>query len=96
MEERKNSFEKMPHQLSVSNRELLGVEGVLNLASYDQEKIIVETSQGVLEVKGELLHIQQLSLDQGKVSIEGKIVELTYHDDVVGKKAKNFLGRLIK
>ncbi len=97
MEERKSPVEKSLHQLSLNNRELLGVEGVLNLVSYDQEKIILETTREVLEIKGEQLHIKQLSLDQSKVMIEGKITELTYHEEVAaGKKAKSFLGKLIK
>ncbi|HOJ77912.1 MAG TPA: sporulation protein YabP [Bacillota bacterium] len=86
----------IPHQINLSNRGLLGVDGVLNLESYDQEKIIMQTSVGVLEVKGEKLHIQQLNLDQGKVKIDGVISALTYNDDLLAKKTKGLFSRLAK
>jgi sporulation protein YabP len=96
LEEKKKIAEAASHQLSLSNRNLLGVEGVQNLGSYDQEQIIMETSFGVLEVKGERLHIQQLNLDQGKVLIDGEIDSLIYSHNDPAKKGRGFLGKLIK
>ena len=87
---------ELPHQLNLSNRGLLGVEGVINLESYDQEQIILLTGVGVLEVKGEKLHIQQLNLDQGKVTIDGEVVSLIYSDDRETKKSKGFFSKLVK
>jgi sporulation protein YabP len=95
MEEKKKANEIM-HQLVLTNCSQLAVEGVNNLGSYDQEQIILETSSGVLEVKGDGLHIQQLNLDQGKVTIDGKVYSLIYSDENALKKGRGFLGRLIK
>lgn len=95
MEEKKKLNELM-HQLILTNRGQLMVEGVNNLGSYDQDQIIFETSSGVLEVKGGSLHIQQLNLDQGKVMIDGDIYSLIYTDENSLKKSKGFFGRLIK
>ena len=94
MEEKKKGPEA-PHQMTLSNRNQLGIDGVVNLGSYDQELILMETSVGVLEVKGEHLHIQQLNLDQGRVVIDGEINSLVYSEAGL-KKGKGFLGRLIK
>jgi sporulation protein YabP len=95
MEEKKKGTELL-HQIILTNRGQLAVEGVSNLGSYDQEQIILETSSGVLEVKGEGLHIQQLNLDQGKVMVDGEVLSLVYTDEYALKKGKGFFGRLIK
>ena len=84
------------HQLNLTNRNLLGVDGVTNMASYDNEKVILETSAGVLEIKGEKLHIQQLNLEQGKVVLDGEIMSLTYSSENAGKKSRSFFSKLVK
>jgi sporulation protein YabP len=94
--EEKKKINELVHQLTLTNRGQLVVEGVSNLESYDQDQVILETNSGVLEVKGETLHIQQLSLDQGKVIVDGNICSLVYTDEDALKKGKSFLSRLIK
>jgi sporulation protein YabP len=96
MEEKKKLNESTIHQLTLMNRSQLAVEGVINLGSYDQEQIILETGSGILEVKGDKLHILQLNLDQGKVTVDGSVYSLVYTDEDAIKKGKGFLGRLIK
>ena len=95
MEEKKKNSE-LTHQMILTNRGQLALEGVCNLDSYDQEQIILETSSGMLEVKGDGLHIQQLNLDQGKVMIAGEVYSLIYTDENTIKRGKGFFGRLIK
>ena len=84
------------HNLSLNGRKVLGVEGVTNLENYDQERIVVQTNSGGLEIKGEELHIQQLNLDQGKVVVEGTINALIYTGLSVGRRSKGFWAKLIK
>jgi sporulation protein YabP len=84
------------HQLNISNRNLIAMEGVINMDSYDQEKVILTTSLGALEIRGNNLHVQQLNLEQGKVTLDGEVVSLNYSDENAMKKGKGFLGRLIK
>jgi sporulation protein YabP len=95
MEEKKKTNELI-HQLTLVGRGQLVVEGVMNLGSYDQDQVILETNSGILEVRGDALHIQQLSLDQGKVMIDGNVYSLVYSDENGLKKGKGLLGRLIK
>jgi sporulation protein YabP len=84
------------HQVTMTNRNLMGVDGVVNLDSYDQEQIILETGHGILEVKGAKLHVQQLNLEQGKVVLDGEIDSLIYDGEKVRKRGKHFLSRLMK
>jgi sporulation protein YabP len=84
------------HQVTMTNRNLLGVDGVANMDSYDQEKIILQTGAGILEVKGAKLHVQQLNLEQGKVVVDGEIDSLTYCAESARRHGKSFLSRLVK
>lgn len=95
MDEKKKNAD-LPHQLTLANRGLLSIEGVLDLGSYDQEQIILDTNCGALEIKGERLHVQQLNLEQGKVMVDGDIHSLVYTAEAVGKKGKGFFSKLMK
>ncbi len=96
VEAQSKSNHELMHNVNMNGRRLLGIEGVTNLDSYDQERVILETSSGILEIKGEQLHIQQLNLEQGKVMIEGTVNSLVYADDNLGKKGKGFFSKLAK
>ena len=48
--------------------------------SFDENAIIMNTSQGDLIVRGTGLHIGRISLDVGQLSVEGSISELSYED----------------
>lgn len=96
MEEKKKIMDQAAHQITLNNRNLLAVDGVTNLGSYEEELLILETIAGVLEIKGGHLHVQQLNIDQGRVVIDGEICSLIYTDQDLVKKGKGFLSKLIK
>jgi sporulation protein YabP len=96
METVKKAVETQPHQLTLADRKLLGVEGVSNMDSYDQEKIVLQTGVGVLEVKGNKLHVRQLNLEQGKVMLDGEIDSLAYIKETGHKSGRSFLSKLTK
>lgn len=95
MEEKKR-INDQAHQITLNNRNLLAIDGVTNLGSYEEDLLILETVAGVLEVKGTHLHVQQLNIDQGRVVIDGEICSLVYKDRDSVKKGKGFLSKLIK
>lgn len=95
MEEKKKITDQA-HQITLNNRNLLAIDGVTNLGSYEEDLLILETVAGVLEVKGVSLHVQQLNIDQGRVVIDGEICSLVYTDRDLAKKGKGFLSKLIK
>ena len=47
----------------LENREKLSISGVLDVLSFDDQIIIVETELGLLTIKGEDLRINKLSID---------------------------------
>ncbi|HEY8343866.1 MAG TPA: sporulation protein YabP [Bacillota bacterium] len=92
--EEKNT--KRLHQLSLSGRERLSLEGVTNVGSFDREVIILETERGVLTIKGDELHMKQLNLEQGKLSLTGRIDSLVYSEESLAQRNKGFFGKIFK
>ncbi|MDU4961242.1 MAG: sporulation protein YabP [Sporomusaceae bacterium] len=82
------------HQIVLTDREVMQVDGVLGLGSFDEREIAMETEQGALLIRGEELDIKQLNLDKGSIVIEGLIKLISYDDESRGKKG--LLGRLLK
>jgi sporulation protein YabP len=83
-------------EIKMLNRKLLEVSGVMNVDSFDSEEFLLETECGFLMVKGENLHIKNLSLEQGLVAIEGMVNELAYVDAESHGKSKGLWGKLFK
>ncbi|HPT88641.1 MAG TPA: YabP/YqfC family sporulation protein, partial [Bacillota bacterium] len=46
VEAQSKSNHELMHNVNMNGRRLLGIEGVTNLDSYDQERVILETSSG--------------------------------------------------
>jgi sporulation protein YabP len=64
--------------------------------SFDNEEFLLETSMGFLAIRGYNLKMKNLNLEQGLVSIEGKVYDLVYLDQQQGDKAKGFFSKLFK
>lgn len=84
------------HHVSLRNRESLGVEGVINVESFDNTEVVVETDAGVLFVRGEELHIKELNLETGMLQLTGHVHALEYAGDGLSKKGRGLLGKLFK
>ncbi|CCQ93447.1 spore protein involved in the shaping of the spore coat [[Clostridium] ultunense Esp] len=85
------------HEINLFNRKSLSLSGVKKVESFDSEEFLLETEMGYLLVKGENLHLRNLSVEAGEVAIEGKIKELGYLDQYEpGVKVKGFFGKLFK
>ena len=83
-------------EIRMMNRKLLEISGVSNVESFDNEEFLLETECGFLAVRGQNLHMKNLTLEQGVVSIEGMVHSLLYLDGNTGGKSKGFLGKLFK
>ena len=80
----------------LENRKKLNISGVLDVLSFDDQIVILETELGLLTVKGEDLHINKLSIDTSEVIIERQISSLTYSNKELEKKSSNLLGKIFK
>ena len=81
-----------PHRLSLDGRNRLTMTGVTEVESFDESMVVLHTTRGVLIVRGQSLHLQQLSLDGGQVHVDGTVDSLTYEDPV--QRPGGFFARL--
>ncbi len=91
MDERKTINTSVIQNLILENRGKLSISGVLDVLSFDDQVVIVETELGLLTVKGDNLRINKLSIDTSEVIVEGDISSLTYSDSKTLEKSKGSL-----
>ena len=98
MDDRKNMPQNngnVIQNLILENREKLTITGVVDVLSFDDQIVIVETQLGLLTVKD--LRINKLSMDSLEVIIEGQIYNMGYSNDEIGKKnSGSLLGKIFK
>lgn len=73
IDERKALNTSVIQNLILENRGKLSISGVLDVLSFDDQVVILETELGLLTVKGENLRINKLSIDTSEVIVEGDI-----------------------
>jgi sporulation protein YabP len=78
----------------MDGREQLTVSGVENVERFDDTGIVMSTSEGLLVVSGEGLHIGKLSLDGGELHVDGRIDSLAYEDDGDDGERRGIFARL--
>ncbi|MNO23062.1 Spore protein YabP [compost metagenome] len=83
-------------ELHLMHRKLLDITGVLNVESFDSEEFLLQTEMGHLTIRGQNLHIKNLNLEQGLVSIEGLVNSLSYLDPGSQSSSKGLLGKLFR
>lgn len=71
----------MSHHVILEEREQLVISGVEEVESFDESTIFLTTAQGCLEIQGEELHIEKLSLDGGDLKVEGRVNALIYGEE---------------
>ena len=85
------------HKIVLTNRKGGNFTGVLDVISFDISEILLETEQGMLNVKGKDLHVNRLNLEKGEVDIEGVVDTLSYSQVPTSiKKPENLLGKWFK
>ena len=89
-----NTAGKLPHNLIMEDRKKLAVSGVRDMDSFDEQTVVLYTDWGELTVRGEGLHMEQLSIESGDVQISGTVHSLQYTENRAAEKS--FFGRLFR
>ena len=82
--------------LILENREKLSISGVIDVLSFDDQVVMIETELGLLTVKGEELRINKLSIDTSEVIVEGNISHLSYSEKNQEKSKGSLIGKIFK
>ena len=98
IDERKtmSSMTNVIQNIVLENREKLNISGVLDVLSFDDQIVILETELGLLTVKGENLRINKLSLDTSEVTVDGEINQLAYSEKERIEKGGGLLNKIFK
>lgn len=75
MPETKNT---LVHELSLKGCESGRISGVKEVLSFDTDSIRLDTVCGRMQIRGHDLHISQLSLETGNVSLCGIVDSIQY------------------
>lgn len=85
------------HKLSMSNRKGLNLTGVTDVISFDMNRVLLETTQGMLDIKGNDLKVGRVQLETGEVDVDGVVDSLTYSDvSSYAKKGQSILKRMFQ
>lgn len=91
-----NSVQNNKSSLNLENRKKLTLSGVLEVMSFDEEKIELTTKLGNLTIKGSDLKMNKLDVQNGDVIIIGSISSMTYSGKTSKKHGENLLNKLFK
>ncbi|SEL15997.1 sporulation protein YabP [Ruminococcus albus] len=83
------------HNAILEDRSKLMLTGVNDVERFDENTVVLYTQLGELTVKGEKLHISELSVENGELNIDGEISAMVYGQrDAVSRL--DFLGKLLR
>ena len=68
------------HQIKLTNRKNGTISGVVDVLSFDENEILLDTTEGRLIVRGKNLHVGRLQLEEGEVDMDGEV------ESMVGKR----------
>ena len=69
------------HSFSSKNREGIDVDGVIDVISFDENGVALETALGSMAIEGEGLHVTVLNVAEGRVSVSGRINGVYYFEE---------------
>lgn len=82
--------------ITLESRKKLTMTGVVEVISFDEEKIMLNTKLGPLTIKGLGLKMNKLDVQNGDVIIIGEISAMIYTNKEVKKEKESILGRLFR
>jgi len=83
------------HKVVMVDRESMVVDGVSNVESFDDEEVVLETSSGMMFVRGRDLHIKQLNLADGNLEIDGYVESIDYAEESP-RRGRGLFARLFR
>ena len=85
----------MAHKIVLNNRNLGNLTGILDVISFDENSIVLDTDMGLLTIKGKDLHVSRLTVEKGELEVEGQVDSLAYSsNEAYRKTGQSILARL--
>ena len=82
----------------MQERESLEVHGVTDVISFDEQMVVLHTVCGTMEIDGASLHIHVLNIEQGIVTMDGRIDSISYYETGNSEKDEknSFFSKLFR
>lgn len=97
MESKKQlSIEDNKSNLILENRKKLNLTGVIEVVSFNDEVIVLNTNLGMLNVKGKELKMNKLDVKNGDLTVIGLINSFVYTGVESKKDKESILAKLFK
>lgn len=84
------------HGLTINERKVANISGVLKIESFDEEEFLLETTMGFLVIKGTNLEILKLDTKEGMLSIKGDVDGLSYFENLKKINKPSLFDKLFK
>lgn len=96
MDKDNSSINNYNHSVSLLERKTLVITGVKKIDTFDKVHFILDTTMGIMIIKGEELELIKLDTLSGNVTIKGTFNSLEYIVDNKKTKEDSILSRLFK
>ena len=86
-----------PHRLMMEDRGKMSMTGIVDVISFDEDQVVLDTDKGLLTIKGKDLCVSRLTLDKGEVDVDGQADSLVYSSNVsLRRSGESRLSRLFR
>jgi len=83
------------HRIEMVDRTSLSITGVSDVINFDESSVVLQTSGGILSIDGQELHIVNLNVDSGEISVSGNVSGIIYPESL-GKSGGGFFRKKAK
>lgn len=94
MDERYTKNDGAEQNVIIEGRRRISVSGVDEVDSFDERDMVLQTSMGVLSIKGADLHINKFNVETGELVIDGDVDEVVYRDGGEFGKKSSFFAKM--
>ncbi len=81
------------HKITIENRTKTQITDVVEVKSATEKVVVLLLSKGAMQITGENLHINKLSIEEKVLLLDGTVTELKYTENT---KTKSFFKKLFK
>ena len=81
------------HTLTMDGRSRAKLAGVIAVSCFNEQEVVLETSEGEVALLGDRLHIEQLDLEDGQLDVTGEISAIEYSGPLQKKERRGLFSR---
>lgn len=93
---REVKIEEKKSNVTMENRKRLTLTGVVDVVSFNEQNILLDTNLGAVLIKGNGLKMNKLDVQNGEVTITGYMNSLSYTGSESKQDKESILSKLFK